>query len=222
MTELSDEVLEELRTFSTPSIANGIETFDIRPRNEGYMDVSIRCVFPELGIVNGYAATATLRAAEPGDNLNRDLWAHLVTQPAPRLVVIQDLDDPAGVGSFWGEVNANIHQAFGALGVITNGCVRDLDEMRELSFHAFSGSVCVSHAYVHVVEVGIPVTVGGLDVRPGDLLQGDQHGVISIPSEVAAALPDAIRKLEAGEQDIIKMFRTPDFQPDRFVGEAKH
>jgi 4-hydroxy-4-methyl-2-oxoglutarate aldolase len=219
---LPPSVLDELRTFSTPSIANGIETFDVRPRSEGYMDATVRCVFPDLGIANGYAATATIRAAEPGENANRELWAHLVTLPSPRFVVIEDLDSPAGVGSFWGEVNANIHQAFGAVGVITNGCVRDLDEMRELGFHAFSGSICVSHAYVHVVDVGVPVKVGGLEVRPGDLLQGDQHGVVSIPHEIAGDLPDAIRKLEAGERDVIAMFRAPDFQPDKFVGEPKH
>jgi regulator of RNase E activity RraA len=215
-------VLDELRSFSTPSVANGIETFGIRPNSEGYMDGSIRCMFPELGIVNGYAATATIRAAAPGDSKTREVWAHLMELPEPRLVVIEDLDAPAGVGSYWGEVNANIHQAFGAVGIITNGCVRDLDEMRALRFHAFAASVCVSHAYVHVVDVGIPVRVGGLEVRPGDVLQGDQHGVVAIPPQVAGELPDAIRKHEADERNVINMFRGPDFDPARFTGDVKH
>lgn len=222
MPRLERSVIDELRTFSTPSIANGIETFDVRPRNEGYMLPQIRCMFPELGTCNGYAATATIRAAEPGDDSSRVLWSHLLKLPEPRIVLVQDLDDPPGVGSLWGEVNANIHQAFGAIGVITNGCVRDLDEMRALGFHAFARSVGVSHAYVHVADVGEPVDVGGLRVSPGDLLQADQHGVISIPAEIAAELPAAIRKLEADERAIIGLFRGPDFDPRSFAGDVQH
>lgn len=220
MTVIEPALLDELRAFTTPSIANGIETFDVRPRNEGYMDASIRCVFPDLGIVNGYAGTATIRAAEPGVDSSRALWAHLLTLPEPRLVVVQDLDEPAGVGSIWGEVNANIHQAFGAAGVITNGCVRDLDEMRALGFYAFAGSIGVSHAYVHVVDVAVPVTIGGLLVEPGDVLQADQHGVVSIPVEIADALPDAIRKIEADERGVIELFRGPNFDSSAFAGDV--
>src|SRR5687768_16491292 len=126
MTELDPATLDALRSFSTPSIANGIETFDVRPRDAGYMDASVRCMFAELGTLVGYAATATIRAAEPGESRDRDLWAHVSSVASPRIVVVQDLDDPPGVGSMWGEVNSNIYQAFGAIGVVTNGCVRDL------------------------------------------------------------------------------------------------
>ena len=186
------------------------------------MDASVRCMFPELGVVIGYAATATIRAAAPGEESQpRAVAAHLVRCREPRLVVIQDLDDPRGVGSYWGEVNANIHQAFGAHGVITNGCVRDLDEMREVGFHAFARSVGVSHAYVHVVEVGIPVTVGGLDVHPGDLLLGRPARGDLDPPRDRRALPEAIRKVEADEQNIITMFRSPDFDPKSFIGDAR-
>jgi 4-hydroxy-4-methyl-2-oxoglutarate aldolase len=94
--------------------------------------------------------------------------------------------------------------------------------MRGLGFHAFAGSVCVSHAYVHVCDVAVPVEVGGITVAPGDLLAGDQHGVISIPQEIAADLPDAIRKLEEAERGIITMFRGPDFSPEKFVGDIEH
>ncbi len=185
------------------------------------MDASVRCMFGELGPLVGYAATATIRAREPGESRDRDLWAHVLSVPAPRVVVIQDLDDPAGVGSMWGEVNSNIFQAFGAIGIVTTGCVRDLDEMRSLGFHAFAGSVGVSHAYVHVVDVGVPVMVGGLEVAPGDLLHGDQHGVISVPHDVAERLPAAIRDLEQKEKGVISMFRAEDFDAERFAGVAE-
>jgi len=214
-------IVDELRNFSTPSVANGIETFDIRERHEGFMNASVRCMFPDLGTMVAYAATATIRAARPGESKDRELWAHVYSLPSPRVVVVQDLDDPCGHGSLWGEVNSNIFQAFGAIGVITNGCVRDLDEMHALGFHAFAGSVGVSHAHVHVESVGVPVTVGGLAVSPGDLLHGDKHGACNVPLEIAAKLPDAIRKLESREKDVIAMFRGPDFKPETFIGEPK-
>jgi 4-hydroxy-4-methyl-2-oxoglutarate aldolase len=220
MQDLDAGLLAELAGFTTPSVANGIETFDVRPRDEGFMDASVRCMFPDLGPLVGHAVTATIRAKTPGDSADGDLWAQVFASPKPCVIVIEDLDDPAGVGSLWGEVNSNIHQAFGALGVITNGCVRDLDEMRAVGFHAFAGSVGVSHAYVHVVDVGIPVRVGGLEVRPGDLLHGDKHGVTSIPIDIALKLPDAIRKIESDERNIIAMFRGPDFDPRQFIGGA--
>jgi 4-hydroxy-4-methyl-2-oxoglutarate aldolase len=220
VTPLDPSVIAELGTFSTPSIANGIETFDVRARHAGYMDASVRCMFPDLTPMVGYAATATIRSQSPGESANRELWAHVYATPGPRIVVVQDLDDPPGTGSLWGEVNANILQAFGAIGVVTNGCVRDLDEMRALGFHAFAGSVGVSHAYVHIVEVNVPVTVGGLRVEPGDLLHGDKHGVSQIPLEIAENLPDAIRTLEAREREIIATFRGDAFSAERFIGEA--
>jgi regulator of RNase E activity RraA len=137
-------------------------------------------------------------------------------------VVVQDLDDPPGAGSYWGEVNSTIYSAFGAIGVVTNGCVRDLDEMRAKPFFAFAGSVCVSHANVHVVDVGVPVTVGGLLVRPGDLLHGDKHGVVSIPAEIAARVPEAVREVERAEHGIIEMFSSPTFAPEDFIGDVRH
>jgi regulator of RNase E activity RraA len=223
VTSLDPKLLNELRTFPSPAIANGIETLDFRPHNEGYMDATVRCIFPELGIMAGYAATATIRAREPGPpSRDRDLWTHVMSMPEPRVVVVQDLDDPPGCGSYWGEVNSTIYTAFGAVGVVTNGCVRDLDEMRAKPFFAFAGSVCVSHANVHVVDVGTEVTIGGLTVRPGDLLLGDQHGVISIPFEIAEQVPEAVRRVEQQERGVIDMFSTPDFDAAAFTGEVKH
>jgi regulator of RNase E activity RraA len=215
---LDPNVLDELRTFSTPSVANGIETFDVRGRHEGFMSAAIKCMFADLGPMVGYAATATIRAVEPGESRDRELWKNVYELPAPRVVVVQDLDDPPGHGSLWGEVNSNVFRSFGAIGVVTNGCVRDLDEMRALGFHAFAGSVGVSHSYVHVVDVGAPVMIGGLRVEPGDLLHADKHGVSSVPFEIAEQLPEAIRKLEARERDVIAMFGGPDFKPESFIG----
>ena len=117
--------------------------------------------------------------------------------PAPRVVVVEDLDEPSGVGSLWGEVNANMHKAMGCVGVVTNGSVRDLDEVEPLGFHFFAQHVRVSHSYVHIVEVGTPVRIGGLTVRPGDLLHGDKHGVTNIP--VRPCAPDSRGRPDGGD-----------------------
>lgn len=204
---LAPDLLARLRTFSTPTLANAIETFNVRPRTAGFMSSEIRCVFPELGTMAGYAVTATCRAsaAPPPDARARriEMWRALEAVPAPRIAVLQDLDDPPGVGAFWGEVQANIHRALGCVGAVTNGSVRDLDEARALGFHFFAGCVSVSHAYVHLVEIGGPVEVGGLTVRPGDLLHGDQHGVLSLPVDVAGRLGEGVAAVERDEREII-------------------
>jgi len=211
-------VLDELARFTTPSVSNGIEMLRLRPRNEGFMDGSVRCLFPELGAAVGYAVTARIRAAADGERLApAELWSHAVSMPKPRVVVIEDLDEPRGVGSFWGEVNANVFRALGCIGVVTNGGVRDLREMEALGFHAFAGSICVSHAYVRVVEVGIPVTVGGMVVRPGDLLHADRHGVLNVPTAMVRELPAAIRAVEAEERRLIEYCQSREFDLDGLI-----
>jgi regulator of RNase E activity RraA len=206
--------LEALRKISTPSICNAVETFNVRPRNEGFMTSDIRCIFPKLGVMVGYAATARIMADEPpveGHQVSRlDWWEYLQGIPRPRVIVMQDLDRVVK-GSYWGEVNANIHKALGCVGVVTDGGVRDLEEMQKLGFHAFAGHVLVSHAYVHLVEFGIPVRVGGIVVNPGDLLHGDRHGVTTIPHAIAADVAAAAARVERNERQIIQACQSPDF-----------
>jgi 4-hydroxy-4-methyl-2-oxoglutarate aldolase len=211
-TFVDSKTLAEIATMSSPSVANGIERFQVRSRDTGFMDGTIVCRFPDLGPLVGYAVTARIRAVGRGDHLPAtQLWEHILTIPEPRIVVIEDLDDPPGVGSFWGEVNANIHHALGCRGVITNGGVRDLPEMESLGFHAFSSVISVSHAYVRIVEVGMPVEVGGLRVSPGDLLHADRHGVVLVPNDIASELPDAVRAVEAAERTVIDFCQSPVF-----------
>ena len=210
---LDAAVLAALTRYDSPTICNAIETFDVRPRDEGYMSHEIQCRFPDLGVMVGYAATGTIRSRGRGAGDPEPLWTHLRRLPAPRVVVLQDLDDPPGAGSFWGEVMGNTFTALGCTGTVTNGCVRDLKEVRELGFHFFSQSVGVSHAYVRLEEAGQPVTVGGLVVRPGDLLHGDRHGVTSIPREIAAEVPAAADRVIAGEQESHPLAARPGFRP---------
>ncbi len=209
---LNREEMESLRRWSTCAVSNGIELFNIRPRNEGFILPEIKCIFPELGAMIGYAVTAVISADSPeGRRIQPpDWWEMILKIPEPRVIVIHDIDHPV-VGSFWGEVNANIHRALGCVGTVTDGSVRDLDEVREMGFHFFSSCVTVSHAYVHLVEMGVPVKVGGLVVKPGDLILGDKHGVISIPLEIARDVPKAAQLVEDWERPVINYCKSKEF-----------
>jgi regulator of RNase E activity RraA len=216
---MGDPVVEALRRYDSPTLSNAIETFDVRPRDEGFASMDIRCLFPELGVMVGYAATATIRARGrgEGDGDPSRLWALVRSLPAPRVVVQQDLDDPPAHGAFWGEVQSSIYKALGCVGTVTDGCVRDLKEAREMGFHFFARGPGVSHAYVRLEDVGEPVHIGGLTIRTGDLVHADQHGVLLIPRDIAAELPAAADRIIEREQEFIRWVRSPEFDPDRLA-----
>jgi regulator of RNase E activity RraA len=217
---LSQDVLDALKRYDSPTLANAIETFDVRPRDVGFAGMDVRSMFPDLGVMVGYAATATIRArGRPQEGVDRSpsLWTLVRSLPAPRVVVIQDLDDPPGHGAFWGEVQSTIYKALGCAGTVTDGCVRDLKEVRETGFHFFARGACVSHAYVRLESVGEPVEIAGLTVRPGDIVHADQHGVLLIPKEIAAELPEAADRVIHREQEFISWVRSPEFDADRLA-----
>ena len=210
---LSPADLEALRKLSTPTVANAIELFNVRPRNQGFMSPEIRCLFPDLGVMVGYAVTARFAARQPGSRPapRHDFWKRILETPEPRVVVLQDLDHPPGVGAYFGEVQTNVHRRLGCVGVVTNGHVRDLDEVRALNFHYFAGGVCVSHAYVHLTDFGSPVPVGGMTIQPGDLIHADKHGVLVVPREIVRDIPKAAVQVTEREQRIIAHCQSPVF-----------
>jgi len=210
-------LLEALAKYDSPTLSNAIETFDIRNRDEGYTSHEIHCLFPDLPPVVGYAATVTVRSHEPpmSELPQSVLWKHVQSVTAPRILVAQDLDDPEGVGAMWGEVQATIFKALGCQAIVTDGVVRDLPEVRAMGLRFYAAGTTASHAYAHFESAGHTVTVGGLMVRPGDLLHADRHGVLLIPDSIAARLPDAADKIIAREQKLIRWIRSKDFDPDR-------
>ncbi|HJZ90846.1 MAG TPA: RraA family protein [Gemmataceae bacterium] len=196
-------VLDRLRQFDTPTICNVLELFDARPRTSGYMDRRIRACFPKLPPMVGYASTATFRASTPPRS--GDVYAGLAKQvelitasPRPAVVVFQDLDDPCVAATF-GEVMCTTYKAFGCAGLVTSGAGRDLDQVEALGFPCFTAGTICSHGYSQIVQLEIPVRVGGITVSPGDLLHGDWNGVTTIPTELASAVADACPELAAAE-----------------------
>jgi 4-hydroxy-4-methyl-2-oxoglutarate aldolase len=220
--ELPHDQLDALRRFDTPTLSNAVETFALRSRAEGFADSQTRCMFPNLPRMVGYAVTAKISArTEPAGGVVSSgfgaLYEHARSQPEPRIVVVQDLDAPDSCGSLWGEVHAIIFGALGCAGTVTNGLVRDLPEVEAVGFRYFAAGIGVSHAYVAVEEVGCEVRVGGLTVKPGDLLHADVHGVLAIPAEIAEQLPRAADDLIARERQLIAWVRSAEFDPTRIV-----
>lgn len=213
---LTEEELDALRQFDTCMIANAIETFNVRLRNTGFSDAGIRCMFPDAPPMLGYAVTGRLRSGEPpiGGSTFHDragFWNSILEVPAPRILVLEDMDHPPGRGAFVGDMHAAILKALGCVGYMTNGAVRELPSVRAMGVQLFAGSLAVSHAYAHIFELGAVISVGGMQVRPGDLLHGDRHGVLTVPQAIAANVPAVADRLQQAEQKIIDFCRSRDF-----------
>ena len=213
---LTEEELDALRQFDTCMISNAIETFDARLRNTGFADAKIRCMFKDAPPMVGYAVTGRLRSGEPpivgGSFRDRvDFWNSILEIPAPRILVLEDMDEPPGRGAFVGDMHAAIIKALGCVGYLTNGAVRELPAVRAMGIQLFAGSVAVSHAYAHIFDLGAVVKVGGMEVHPGDLLHGDRHGVLTVPMEFATKIPDVAARLQNVERTVIDFCRSSAF-----------
>jgi 4-hydroxy-4-methyl-2-oxoglutarate aldolase len=224
---LRDEELEALRRIDTCTVSNAIETFAVRLRNTGFADARIRCMFPDCPPLVGYAATARLRTGEPPIAGRRyhdrtELWNNILEVPAPRVLVIEDMDHHPGLGAFLGDVHAAILLALGCVGYVTNGAVRELPRVHDLGLKLFAGNVAVSHAYAHIFDFGVPISVAGLEVRPGDLLHGDQHGLLTVPKNVATKIPVVAAKQRESEQKVIQLCRSADFSLEKLREALQH
>ena len=211
MSTIHTQTLEKLRTFDTPTICNLVELFQVRPRNTGYMDARIQACFPEMVPMVGFAATAAFRSSGPprggdayagtGDQVER--FGEL---SGPPVVVFQDLDDPAVAATF-GEVMCTTYQSFGAVGLITSGAGRDLEQVQAINFPVFTAGTICAHGYCHILHVHLPVHVGGIVIYPDDLLHGDLNGVTTVPHEIAAELADIGDEFVAAEKVILDALR---------------
>jgi 4-hydroxy-4-methyl-2-oxoglutarate aldolase len=217
---LPSEQLEALGGIDTCTVANAIEQLDVRLRNEGFTNATIRSMFGCPKPVVGYAATVRIRCSNPPMEghvyVDRtDWWSYLLAVPAPRVVVIQDVDRNPGTGTFLGEVHATILQKLGCVAAVTNGAVRDVLALEKIGLKIFAGNVSVSHAYSHIVDYAQPVEVGGLTIQSGDLLHADRHGVLSVPREIAAQIPPIAARLLTHERHVIELCHSDDFSLEK-------
>jgi regulator of RNase E activity RraA len=208
MPTLTKDQMEFLKSMDTPTVCNVIEMVAPERRGHGYTVKHLFCPFPDLPPIVGFARTVTAKAKDKvsaGDYMAKrmDYLDYVASEPRPTIAVIEDIDEDVGYGAFWGEVQSNIHKALGCLGVVTNGSIRDIP-MIAPGFQMLAGSLSPSHAYTHVEDFGIPVTVHGMKVNSGDLVHADQHGAVVVPLEIIPKMKAALDDLNAREARIIK------------------
>jgi regulator of RNase E activity RraA len=222
MAELTDSLITALQSIDTPTVCNALEVVAPERRGHGYTTQPLFCARPALKPLVAVARTASIRAAHPSEirgvaarTLSVGYYSYIDSGAKPSVVVIQDLDGAQrGYGSFWGEVNSNIHKGLGCLGVITDGSVRDLPDIAD-GFQMLADRVGPSHAFVHVVGFAQPVTVAGMHVADGDLIHADQHGAVIIPWRVADQVKSAADTIARKERVIIKAAQQPGFNMER-------
>jgi regulator of RNase E activity RraA len=196
-----------LAKYDTPTVCNVIELFKVRPQTAGYMDSRIRALYPSLPPMVGYASTATFRSAfAPASGRQygslESQMAALLELPGPGVVVFQDIDSPVAAATF-GEVMCTSYKSFGAAGLITSGAGRDYEQLKPLQFPVFCEGLNVSHGYPQILDLHVPVHVGGIVVHPGDLLHGDANGVTTIPLDIASEVAHVCAEFVAAEDILI-------------------
>jgi regulator of RNase E activity RraA len=207
---LSHAELLQLKRWNTPTIYNGWEQITHQDiANDCFNLEETNDFMPQMGPMVGYAVTVVIEPSEVAHKQNANAWPeyrqYVAEQPGPKIVVVQDLDKPNVIGSFWGEVNSNAHRALGCVGTITDGAIRDLDEMTNAGFKALARRLCVGHAHVVPVRWNCQVEVFGTRVMPGQLIHADKHGFLAIPPEDEARLLDAAIFMDTNEcQTVIR------------------
>ena len=202
---LSHGDLLQLKRWNTPTIYNGWEQITKCDRAKDAINLEeTRDFMPQMGPMIGYAVTVVVEPSNPrhrsaSPKAANEYRRYVASQPGPKIVVVQDLDKPRVIGSLWGEVNSNTHRALGCVGTITDGAIRDVDEMTNAGFKALARRLCVGHAWVWPVRWGCPVEVFGQRIEPGQLIHADKHGFLAVPAEDVSGLLEAARFMDSNE-----------------------
>jgi 4-hydroxy-4-methyl-2-oxoglutarate aldolase len=213
----SESCIDYLKTVDTPTLSNAIELLNLRPHNEGFTPLSVRCLSPELGRMVGYAVTAhveTMTEAPTDWSLFMQLFEAVAQSPKPVVVAFQEVGPHRDYAAHCGEVMATVLTRLGAVGLVTDCAVRDIAEVRAMKFQNFARGLVASHAYFRIVRIGIPIQVEGLAIRPRDLLHGDENGLMVIPGEGLTKLPDAVNQVRSREGNLMQFVRGPEFSLD--------
>lgn len=220
--ESRESLIDYLKTIDTPTISNAIERLKLRPKYTGFAPVEIRCVFPDLGRMCGYAVTAHVETVTDSHRTTEEAFIELFEAVErslrPAVVVFQELGHHTQNAAHCGEVMATIFKRLGAIGLVSDCAVRDIPEVRKLGFHFFARGAVASHASFRIVGVGVPVHVLGMVVRPQDMLHGDENGLIQIPAEALGGLRDAIDRVRSAERALMESVAAPDFTARQLRG----
>lgn len=212
---LTPAEIETLRRIDSPTIANAIEPFGVRPLTSGFMGMDIKCMFPEMGVMVGYAVTAMVDSqteeAEPDKRVLWRMLQNLDASPKPAVLVYQDAGPRQSHSCHFGDSLANLTHRLGAVGLVTNGGVRDMAGCREIGFQYYAPGLTVSHGNYRYVSAGEPVEVSGVTVRPGDLIHADENGVVLIPAEIARDVAAKAEEIAQRETELLAYYRSEEF-----------
>ncbi len=219
---MNQDLLTLLKSVDTPTVCNAIEVAQGKRGFAQFTRGTMLCSAPDAPPIVGYARTAKIAALQPPQEKPEVLkerrmayYRHMAEAPAPAVTVVEDVDFPHCVGAYWGEINTTVHKGFGIAGALTNGVMRDLGDLPD-GFPVVAGSVGPSHGFVHVREIGTPVTVFGMTVNEGDLVHADRHGALVVPTDVIPTLHIAIQKLLETEKLVLEPARSEGFDFDAF------
>lgn len=211
---LTDAEREFLSGVDSPTIANALERLELRDRSTGYVGGRIRCDFPELGVMVGRALTVTVSNAlgRPARQDGYwDLWERLEAMPGPVVIVMKDASTTPSRVAYAGEIMATLAQRLGAVGFVTDGALRDLEEVRAKGIHYFSRYTVASHANFELAQVGDPVLLDGETIATGDLLHGDANGLVVVPWASLDDLSEAVQHVQDGEARDLAYIEGPEF-----------
>jgi len=218
----SSAIIEYLKSVDSPTLANAIEKLQIRPRDQGFTPLEIRCLFPEFGRLCGYAITAQVETVtqmhRPEERTFLDLLKAVEDSPKPAVVAFQEIGGHGDYAAHCGEVMATAFTRLGAVGLVTDGGVRDVPEVRALRFHYFARGTVASHANFKIVRVGVPIQILGLEIKPGDLLHGDENGLMKIPASALENIERAVEQVRTRERRLMEFMRGPEFSLEKLKG----
>jgi 4-hydroxy-4-methyl-2-oxoglutarate aldolase len=208
-------LIEYLKSVDSPTLINAIETLHVRPNEKGFTPLSVRCLFPELGRMCGYAVTAQVETVTQMEPFRLEsfieLYRALENAPKPAVIVFQEVGAFRDYAAHCGEVMSTFFTRLGAIGLVSDCAVRDLPEVRRMGFHYFSQGSVASHANFRISRVGIPVQVHGMVVNPGDMIHADENGVITVPPVELEAIRAAVDSVRVKEKKVLDFVRGADF-----------
>lgn len=213
-----DDIISFLKTIDTPTVCNAIELLGVRPATENFTSNGIKCLYPELGPMVGYAVTVQMETVTqmlPRDpEITMSFYELLAASPNPSVIVMQEIGGYREFASHSGDVMTTLVKNFGAVGLVTDCNVRDFNEVKALNFHTFAAGTSPSHVNCRIAQVGVPVQVHGMTVRTGDIIHGDINGLVQIPQEKIEELPEKIAHVRKTEQDLIARINAGGFALD--------
>ncbi|MFB0545506.1 MAG: RraA family protein [Anaerolineae bacterium] len=213
--QLSLEQIEALKAIDTPTICNAIEKFGVRGRVNGFLGMDIRCLSPELGTMVGYAITVTVDSTTPDASQSREVWyawlKAMAASPKPGVLVLKDVGPEPRKSAHLGEVMGTIAKRLGVVGVVSDGGLRDILELKRLGLHCFAPGLVPSHGNPRLIEVNVAVEIDGVRIEPGELLHGDINGVTTVPLLIADKVAEATARVREEEAQLLAYINGPDF-----------